>query len=371
MGYYPSLAMLVLFWLFMTCSAFCVLEAHLWTERDTDFLTMARLTLGKGGEAACWFFYLFLLYALSTLYIALSSQITLDVVVNGLHFALPVGLAPIPMLVIFIYMIYQGPGYADLFNRILMSGLVVSYLVLCFLVAPHVHVENLGHVDWSLACVGMSVIATSFGYHIVIPSLCSYLERDTSALIKVLLLGGFIPLVVNVIWQGVALGVLPVEALAKAYEEGTSSALAIKDVIGEARVTLAARALSFFAITTSFLGVSLSLFHFLADALPVKKGTVRGRSLLSLLTFLPPLSLVWVRPSIAFVALDYAGVLGVVLLLGIVPVMMVYSGRYRLKLPYQGFQVPGGKGVLFIALLFGSAVIVLEVAMQLGYKPLV
>ena len=53
-------------------------------------------------------------------------------------------------------------------------------------------------------------------------------------------------------------------------------------------ISLVARSFSIFAIVTSFLGVSLSLMHFLADGLKLKEAG-KGKALLLLLTFIPPL----------------------------------------------------------------------------------
>lgn len=57
-------------------------------------------------------------------------------------------------------------------------------------------------------------------------------------------------------------------------------------------------------------------------------------------------------PNIFLLALSYAGGIGCALLLGLIPVLMVWSGRYRLKLDKTHRQLPGGKPILVLLALF-------------------
>lgn len=113
---------------------------------------------------------------------------------------------------------------------------------------------------------------------------------------------------------------------------------------------------------TSFLGVSLSLSDFLADGFKIKKNA-RGRFIITLLTFLPPLFFSLTFPNVFVDALKYAAIF-VAILLGILPAAIVWSGRYRLKLESK-FKVFGGRSLLLLIMLVSLIVIVVDVIDQL------
>jgi tyrosine-specific transport protein len=88
-------------------------------------------------------------------------------------------------------------------------------------------------------------------------------------------------------------------------------------------ITTAASFFAFFAIVTSFLGVTLSLSDFLTDGLKIKK-TWEGKLLAWGLTFIPPLVFVFTYQRGFFLALGYAGVFVAVLLI-LLPAMMAWQ----------------------------------------------
>jgi len=57
-----------------------------------------------------------------------------------------------------------------------MLGLALTFVLLIALVLPHEQLPLLRHADWKLLAVGISIVATSFGFHIIIPSLTNYLK---------------------------------------------------------------------------------------------------------------------------------------------------------------------------------------------------
>ena len=77
-GFFPSIAIIVVYWLFLTFTAFLLLEVTLWMAPGANLISMARQTLGRPGEILSWIIYLFLLYALLTAYIAGGGTIILD-----------------------------------------------------------------------------------------------------------------------------------------------------------------------------------------------------------------------------------------------------------------------------------------------------
>lgn len=215
--------------------------------------------------------------------------------------------------------------------------------------------------------IGVSVVATSFGFHIIIPSLTTYLNRNVKQLKRVILIGSLIPLFVYIVWNFLTLGVIPLEGqngLIEGYQQGSNGAHLLTIALNNPLISLIARSFSFFAIITSFLGVSLSLMDFLADGLKAKEGE-KNKCLLLAITFLPPLLFTLFYPRAFLAALEYAGAFGVILLLGVLPILMVWHGRAKHQQESR-FTTWGGKPALIVGLCFSLMIIALEVANQMG-----
>jgi tyrosine-specific transport protein len=367
-GFWPSIVLFLLYWLYMTFTAFLMLEVNLWMEEHTNLITMAKRTLGRGGQIVSWLIYLFLLYTLTTAYLAGGGPIFIETLeaVTGWH--LPAWMSPFPLLVLFGFFVYQGAHSVDFINRLLMLGLVVSYILMVMLLAPYVQGSLLNHFNWNALWIAVSIVSTSFGFHIIIPTLTDYLHRDIKQLKLVLLIGSFIPLIVYMSWELLTLGIIPLQGssgLAKGFQGGIDGATLLGDYLGKNELSLLARLFSLFAIITSFLGVSLSLRDFLADGLRIQK-TPKGRLILYLLTFFPPLVITLIDPRAFLNALEYAGAFGVVTLLGLLPVLMVWRGRY-VQQRVGEFRTPGGQWALIIVFIISLGVIGLEIANKTGY----
>jgi tyrosine-specific transport protein len=367
-GFFISLLLFVAFWIYMTFTAFLMLEVNLWMNEHANLISMAKKTLGRWGEAISWITYLFLLYSLTTAYLAGGGPIFIDFVKSFTGYTLPSWAGSAPLLIIFGFFVYKGTRSVDYVNRLLMIGLVIAYLAMVALLMPHVETQLLNHVDWTYMTLGVAIIATSFGFHIIIPTLTSYLERDIPKLKKTILIGSAIPLVVYILWEILALGIIPLQGqfgVFEGYREGTNGVHLLTGILGNSAIAMIARFFSFFAIITSFLGVSLSLNDFLADGLKIEK-TRSGRALLYLLTFLPPLLFTLWDPRAFLTALDFAGAFGVVILLGLLPPLMVWQGRYH-KHFESTFKAPGGKIALVIAVAFSALVIGIDILNRLEF----
>jgi len=357
-GFFPSVILFIFLWAYMTFTAFLILEVNLWMGEHTNLITMAKKTLGTTGQVVSWIIYLFLLYTLTTAYMAGSGPIFIDLIKNIFNFEIPIWFGPIPLLLVFGYFVYQGAHFVDYANRFLMVGLALTFVALIVLITPHIHPVFLERSSWPSLITAVSIVSTSFGFHIIIPTLTDYLNRDIAKVRQAILIGSIIPLVVYIIWEGMTLGAISLEGdhgLAEGYGKGLDGASLMSLYLKKTTISQIAAFFSLFAIVTSFLGVSLSLRDFLADGLKIRKDT-QGRLTLYLLTFAPPLLLTLTDPRAFLNALEYAGAFGVVTLLGILPVLMVWKGRYQQHRPSE-FTVPGGKTALIAAFIISVFII--------------
>lgn len=364
-GFAPSLLLLTVCWFYMACTAFLMLEVNLWMGEHGSLIVMAKKTLGKPGEILCWCSYLFLLYALTTAYIAGSEPVFNGIILWLTGYDLPRNFGSVPLLLLFGLCVYKGPKTVDYFNRILMLGLVVSFTLLVGHLFPKVDHNLLTHVDWEPLMVAIPIVVTAFGFHIIIPTLTTYLEQNIRQIKWAILIGSSLPFLLYILWEYLALGIIPLSgpnSIEQGFANGTNGAQLISDLLANPMITLLERCFSLFALLTSFLGVSLALTDFLADGFKIQK-TRWGRIGLYLLTFLPPLLISIIDPRAFLTALEYAGTFGVVVLLGFLPPLMVWRGRYQ-----HGFRatfiVPGGKPLLLVIMIVSIALIALEIAIK-------
>lgn len=370
-GFWPSIFLLIGYWLYMTFTAFLMLEVNLWMGEHANLITMAKQTLGNGGKILSWIIYLFLLYTLTTAYLAGGGPILLEAFEMLTGWQLPFWLSPFPLLFVFGFFVYQGARSVDYVNRMLMLGLAISYLLMIIFLTPHIEISLLEHSNWGAVGLAVSIVSTSFGFHIIIPTLTDYLHRDIKQLRWVLILGSLIPLLIYISWEVLTLGIIPLhgpQGLIEGYQKGVDGATLLGMFLKKTELSLLARLFSLFAIITSFLGVSLSLRDFLSDGLKIQK-TPNGRLILYLLTFAPPLLITLIDPRAFLNALEYAGAFGVVTLLGLFPVLMVWRGRY-VQHRQSVFRTPGGQWALGVAFIISLSVIGLEIANKTGYLTL-
>ncbi|MEI8365975.1 MAG: aromatic amino acid transport family protein [Parachlamydiaceae bacterium] len=369
-GFIPSVFLFALYSVYMTFTGLLMLEVNLWVGEGNNLISMAKLTLGRWGQAASWILYLFLLYSLTTAYVAGGGPLLLSAVKFATGKDIPEWMGMVPLLAICGFFVYKGARSVDLVNRALMVGMVATYALLVIFLTPHLNLQLLNHTDWKYLLIGVSITATSFGFHIVIPSLVTYMNRDIPKLRTAILVGSSIPFFVYLLWEFLALGIIPVSGkygIEYGYQHGSNAAHLMSEFLQHSTLAFVTQCFSFFAIITSFFGVSLSLFDFLADGLNVKK-THKGKCFLFVLTFFPPLIIALIDPRAFLSALEYAGAFGVVALLGLMPAMMAWSGRYRLLLVnHKGFQAPGGKPALIATITLSLIIIAAEAATKLGW----
>jgi len=342
------------------------LEVNLSFKGEVSFISMAKATLGIPGEISAWLGLLLLLYALLAAYLVGSGPLFLEGINEVMGTSIPSVYGPAPILILFAPLVYFGIRLVDLVNRYLMVGLIAAYVLMVALLLPKVDMSLLAYSDSEYALVSFAVLVTAFGYHIIIPTLTSYLDRNISQIKACILIGSFIPMLVYMLWELVILGTIPVggaHGIASALANEMSLSYVLQELLGSRVISSATRMFAIFAIVTSFLGVAQSLFDLLKDGLAL--GNRRGaQALVWILTFVPP-TLIVVLSGSGFVAvLEYAGVF-VAVLIGLMPIGMAWSARYVKKLPspYRAF---GGKPVLVLGALAFVGMIVLSLGKNFG-----
>ncbi|MGK5595579.1 MAG: amino acid permease [Parachlamydiaceae bacterium] len=358
-GFLPSLAMFFISWAFMAATGLLVLEVNVRCGEGTNLMSMAEQVLGKPAKYGVAILFAFLFYCLILAYICGTGALMEEI------FFIPRVLGSILAIVLFGAVIYQGTKQVDVLNRIFILGLGGGYLFLIALGLPAISNRHLSHVDWKFALPILPSMIISFGYHNLIPSLNSYLRGNIKSLKIAILLGSFIPLLVYLIWELVFLGTVPFNSdNVQAIKMGCM----VTDLFqngGDSQFALyAMRVFSFFAIVTSLLTVAMSFVDFLIDGMRLKPAH-SSRAVGCLFVLLPPLFFSFLYPKIFLTALNYAGAFGAVILFGMLPVMMVWKGRYYDR-SHEQEQLPGGKSMLIVLGLFALFIFAMQLKIEWG-----
>lgn len=357
-GFIPSLAIYVICWLFMASTGLLFLEVSLWLPEGANIISMATATLGRFGKVYAWILYLFLFYCLTVAYLVGGGNLLSDLSASYLS----ASGGPILFALLFAPPVIIGTRFLSPINGFLVVAMGLLYCTFLVIAFPHVNWELLTRKCWSLSLISLPVAFAAFAYQGIIPTLVSYLGRDARRIRLSILVGSTLPFLAYAIWEGLILGIIPVEGpggLAEAFARGENAVYPLHRFIDSPFLIAVSQLFAFLALLTSFFGVTLGLMDFLADGtgLP-NRGWNKG--LLALFVFGPPLLIAMAYPHIFLMALDAAGGFGCALLLGLLPVTMAWVGRYR-----QGqkgeHQLGGGKPLLLLLATF----VVIEIACEL------
>jgi len=318
-GFFPGMLINATCWLFMLATGLLFLEVTLWMEEGANVLSMTKRFLGPVGRVIGGFSYIFLYYCLMVAYLAGGTPLLTNALESFVGMA-PTGLSGYLLFAGgFGLIVFLGARVVDRVNWILMISLILSYVLLMGTGSSEVQIGFLLRKDWGLTLFAAPILFSAYGYHNIIPTVTSYLKRDIKKLRLALILGTSFPFLVYTLWQWMIIGSLSPEQIALAANEGIPATHMLQGITGSAWVSLFGGYFGFFALVTSFLGVSLSMIDFFADGLKVSREGI-SRLFLSLLVFLPPAIFAAAYPGIFIKALSLAGGFGEAILNGIVEV---------------------------------------------------
>lgn len=361
-GFFTTLLGLCISWAFMTFTGLLLVEATLWVKNETHFTSLSRILIGKKTRMIALAVYLFMNYTSLVGYTAGGASLIGNWFRSALSVELPYEVCCILYTAVFGSMIAFGSYFVGKINFWLMAGLGIVYLALVSFGIGYVDSTNLVFRPGLAQGAGIfSMILATFSYQMVVPSLCFQLGYDGKKMKKAILLGTSFPAIVYALWVLVIHGIVPLEGangLQAALERGASATEPLRSCFNHWSLGLLADLFALFAIVTSYLGLSLALFYFLKDSFGELNIRLR-RITIILASLIPTVVLAMLFPSALVRCLDMSGGYGDTILSGLIPISMVWMGRYRKGLQGE-FTVPGGKPALIIAALFYGGVFLLQ-----------
>ncbi len=341
-------------WFLMTTGAFAILEVNLWFSAETNLISMVNNTLGKYFKLITWLVYLLLLYSLLCAYLSGGSDI-LRGLFQAVRIQLPSWSSTLLALIVLGSIVVRGVSAVDIVNRGLMGVKLLAYAILVVAIFPHISVDNIHAGNYVYSTSTLMVMMTSFGFAIIVPTLRAYLNSEVPRLRKVLFIGSLLPLILYLLWITVIQGLISRADLFPMISGDTNSLLmhSVSAALNKGVLGDIAKLFISICAVTSFLGVSICLVDFLADGLQWPR-TMKVYSA----AFLPPLIIVLVAPNIFIKALSYAGLCCVYLLI-VLPMLMLYSGRYYKKI--EGVHMlPKCKYFVLTCIVIGMVLMVLN-----------
>jgi len=364
-GFAWSSLLMIVAWAMSTISGLLVIEINLaLPSHACSYSAMAEQTLGNWGKIITWFSYLFLLYAIITAYIIGASGFITDTFAPMLHVEIPSFIGAILFTIILGSAVYWSTQAVDNFNRVLITFKGLFLIAALVLIMPHIHITKLIPVAserssqiaylWS----AIPTFVCAFGFHFVIPSLRIYLGEKYNHLKIAVIVGTTVALLIYLWWMLAILGIIPLQgdnsftSFAGTVEASKPSAFInfLASIINNRWITNSIVWFSNIALTTSFLGVALGLFDFLAEGFK-RKNNRFGRLQTFGLTFIPPLFFAIFYPKGFIIAIQYSSIFFVILAL-ILPALMVYKLRKNKKLKSL-YQVKCGSITISLVAVFG------------------
>jgi len=205
--------------------------------------------------------------------------------------------------------------------------------------------------------MAIPVCLASFGFHGNIPSLIICYGKRKDKLIKSIVFGSSLALLIYLFWLYCTMGNISREAFKSIIASGGNVDALVNSFLGTNQSKMIEFCLLVFsnlAVASSFFGVTLGLFDFLADLFKFTNPH-SGRFKTILLTFLPPTILYLFFPNGFIYGIGGAGLCATIWAV-IIPAILALKSRQ--KFPDQMFTVWGGRVIPVIVITFGVVVIV-------------
>lgn len=351
-----SIILLVYTWVCMSSSGLMILEANMNYPSGANFHTMVKDLLGTRWNLLNSISIAFVLYILTYAYISAGGSI----ITHNLDKIIPINhpMAGLLFSLLIAFVVWLSTKAVDRLSTILIGGMVITFTMSVsgmFNSASSTILFNKNSLDTDYllySFIALPYLLTSFGYHGNVPGLVKYYHKESKAVVLSLLYGTFIALVIYILWQYAIQGNIPRTAFKQIITEGGNIDSLLKQMDYSTNNNIIKQCLNLFsymALASSFLGVTLGLFDFIADFFKFKDDNL-GRLKSAFITFIPPTLLALYHPDGFIHAIGFAGLAATIWAV-IVPAMMAKASRK--KFPHAIYHAPGGNLLIYFVIFFG------------------
>jgi tryptophan-specific transport protein len=355
-----SVLLLALTWFFMYHSSLMIMEVNLNYEPGASFDTFVRDTLGPRWNLINSLTLTFVLYILTYAYVSGGGSIVSHTLSSVTGIDLPGKLAGLVFAVGLAAFVWFSTALVGRMTTILVGGMIITFALTASGLTARVQLPILldNRPEYALfTLAAIPYFLTSFGYHGNVPSLIKYYGRDPRRVRLCLLYGSLISLLVYSAWHVATLGNISRPDFKPIIAAGGN----IGDLVGalagvadEENLTSLLSAFANMAVVSSFLGVTLGLFDFIADKFKFDDSR-GGRFKTALLTFVPPTLGGLIFPNGFLYAIGLAGLCACIWG-AIIPALAVKASRKKYGNPH--YRVWGGDALVYLIMSYGGLLIV-------------
>ena len=371
--FFWSLLALIFTWFCMLHSGLMILEANLNYHIGASFDTITKDLLGNGWNIINGLTVAFVLYILTYAYISASGSVIQHTFAQ-MDLAVPARLGGLAFALVVAFIGWLSTKAVSRMTTIVLGAKILTFFMtfggLMWHVEPAILFNraegNASYLPYVLMTLPFCL--ASFGYHGNVPSLMKYYGKDPLTIRRCLLLGTLMALVLYIIWLVGTMGNIPRPAFIAIAEKGGNIDVLVQTLSGllnSSTLDLLLTVFSNFAVASSFLGVTLGLFDYLADLFKFDDSRL-GRFKTALVTFLPPIAggLLW--PNGFIYAIGFAG-LAATVWAAIVPALLARASRRRFGSP--NYRVWGGNAMIILILCFGGANAIIHILSSFNLLP--
>ncbi|API87625.1 amino acid permease [Francisella uliginis] len=319
-GFTTAIILLVLSWSVMYITAIKLLNVCAEYPLGVNFTTMMQEKASKIYLVFFSIIYLLLLYSLLAAYTTQgSSLVSMIGDVNDPNKS-QIGVSAIIFILIFgaFMFSYKVSDYA---NRVFVILKFIFFIIAVVIMLFYINVKYLAAAPASISAFifAWPTLLPAFGFHNIIPVIYEYQKGDVKSIRKSIFIGSVSVLVIYMVWICLSLALIPQHGLYSYHELFTSGnntpeglAGEIKRVSGSNTLEIALNLFIHIAIITSFIGVGISLMHYIRD-LFVRYNKQIGNFAIAFICFVPPLVFTVFYPQGFILALQYAAIFAVII----------------------------------------------------------
>lgn len=341
---------LIIAWFSMLHSGLLLLEANLNYPVGSSFNTITKDLLGNTWNIVSGITVAFVLYILTYAYISANGAIISETIAINMGSHVNPRIIGICTAVFVASVLWISSLAASRITSLFLGIKIIAFVIVFGSFFFQVDFSILrdaggaGGIDASYfpyIFMAMPVCLASFGFHGNIPSLIICYGKRKDKLIKSIVLGSLLALVIYLFWLYCTMGNITRESFKEIISSGGNVDSLVKSFLGTKQhgiIEFCLLVFSNLAVASSFFGVTLGLFDYLADLFKMDNSP-SGRLKTVLLTFLPPAVLYLIFPNGFIYGIGGAGLCATIWAV-IIPAALALKARK--KFPDQIFTVWGG-----------------------------
>lgn len=372
-----ALLALILTMVMMTLSGWLLLEAYKRYDIRASFSTVTKDLLGPKinliNNLAVYFVGGILLYAYTTASGDILNSLAAPFINFGEYSS---RIWSILFVLVFSWFVWHSTKAVSRISVLLILLMGITFLLSISGLALNVQWQNIFDTanetgEYSIYAISLFPVAlTSFGYHHSVASMRAYYGEERKAKYAILW-GTGLALALYVLWIVSIFGNVSRENFSPVIaSHGNLDVLlnVLGNVIELSFVKHTINAFSIAAILSSFIGVGLGVFDYLADFFHFDNSS-KGRAKSWAVTFLPPLILSLAFPLGFLKAIGYAGAVATIWTC-IIPAILAKKTRYLVgNKPDSGFTVKGGDTLIILLLILGVMTAIIHILAMLNLLP--